>query len=64
MTAGTASFRERVGVDGGDIALELWVLAGFAVDRKHGVKDLPSVVSGILMSLAKEFLVPHCSFSS
>ena len=40
-------------VNGGDVALELRVLAGFAVDREHGIKDLPSVVGGALLGLAE-----------
>ena len=53
MAAGTASYRERRAVNGGDVALELEVLAGSAVDREHGIKDHPSVVSGALPGLAK-----------
>ena len=33
-------------VNAGDVALELLVLAGLAVDRKHGIKDLSATIGG------------------
>ena len=53
VAAGAAAFGQRVAVNGGDVALELGVLAGFAVDREHGIEDLPSVVGGALLGLAE-----------
>ena len=53
MTIGAAALGQRVTVDRGDVALELGVLAGLAVDPEHRIEDHALVTRGALLRLSK-----------
>ena len=53
VTTGTTSLGERMGVYGGDVPLELWILSGLAINRKHGIKDFSTAIGGSFFGLAK-----------
>ena len=51
VTVGATALGQGVAVDGGDIALELGVLAGLAVDPEHRIEDYALVTCGALLGL-------------